>query len=442
MQLITFLLNFVAVLTFITGLAVLFGVDKKAQVRGFWFFLATIGASFWAASIAAFLTLPEELSGGSQMLVLGSLFGVTFTNVALVGYAGWNSRIGKIFTVIFLLMEAGFMGAAIARPELFYSGITYGVEYNQLHIVNGWYLYALIGFSGIVLTVYLKFFTDFIKRQKSAGMRTGYRIFQIGLLIGGVLALVFDLILASSKPELIWIGPMEVGVTVMLFYYSILRYRILVLAKHWIRVLSYIIIIGVGVVAYMLIFYLVFALIFKASMPSASVLILNIVMAAVLLCLVPALQEVGAMIKSLLPNRYINIGYVARRLDKLSGTRFDPKELAGFLEMNLKFDYVGLVLKDKLYNSNATKISRVELDELIKGFKPSTEIWQDVNNEICHDAKIEKLAPLTDSKGNVCGWVLFGRPLDKDKRGWSAKNMEQIEMVLGMISVIVTSGSV
>ena len=440
MQIITFLLNAVAVLTFITGVAVLFGSNKKARMRGFWFFLAALGASFWAASIAIFLTLPERLASISQILVLGSLFGVTFTNVALVGYAGWQNRTGRAFTILFLLIEAAFMGAAIANPGLFYSGITYGTEYNQLHIVNDWYLYSMIGFCGIVLTVYLKFLTDMIKRQKNVGMRTGYRIFQVGLLIGGVLALVFDLILATPNPDLIWIGPMEVGITVLLFYYSILRYRILVLTKYWIRILSYIIIVGVGVVAYMLIFYFVFSTIFRTASPSASVLILSIVMAAILLCLVPALLEIAAMIKSLLPNCNININYIAKRLDKLVGEKFDPKDLAGFLEMNLKFDYIGLVLKDRLYNSNATKISRVELETIIKGFHQSPSVWQDVKSGICENAKIEKLAALTDRQGKICGWVLFGQPLDKDKRNFTAKNLAQIDMVLKMVAVVTADG--
>ncbi|MBR3180159.1 hypothetical protein IKF57_01330 [Candidatus Saccharibacteria bacterium] len=441
-QLITFLLNAVAVLTFITGLAVLLGGNKKSRTSGFWFFLATVGAAFWAASIAMFLTLPEDMAVISEALIIGSVFGVTFTNVALVGYTGWSSRIGRIFTVSFLLLEAVFMGMMIREPGLFYSGITYGVDYNQLFIVNGWYLYLLMGFCGVVLTTYLVFLTSFIKRQRNPNTKIGYRIFQVGLLVGGVFALVFDLILATARPELIWIGPMEVGITVLLFYYSILRYRILVLTKHWIRILSYIIIVGVGIVAYMLIFYLVFTAIFKVASPSSGVLILNIVMAAIVLCLVPALSEISAIIKSLLPNRNVDVGYVAKKLDKLSTAKFDPKELAGFLEMNLKFDYIGLVVKDKLYNSNATKISRADLDGIIKAYHHGADTWQDVDDKFRVSTRIEKIAPLVDSRGRNCGWVLFGQPIDKDKKDFSARNMAQIEMVLKMVSTVISDSPI
>ena len=216
MQLITFLLNMVAILTLLTGVAVLFGINKKSRVRGIWFFLAAVGAAIWSAAIAIFLTLPEELADIGQWLVISSIFGVTFTNVALVGYTGWASRVGRTLTVSFVLLEAVLMGMLIADHGLLFSEINYGVECNQLVMVNGWYLYLLMGFSGVVLATYLQLLTNHIKRQKDPNAKKGFRIFQVGLLIGGAFALVFNLILATPKPELVWIGPMEAGITIIL----------------------------------------------------------------------------------------------------------------------------------------------------------------------------------------------------------------------------------
>ena len=119
MQLITTLLYAVAALTLLTGFSILLGATKQARAGAVWFFIATVGAAVWSAAIAAFLTLPEEHGTLAPLLVIGIISGITLTDVAMLGYTSWSSKVGKVLTLVFAALGVAVIALVAHTPELF-----------------------------------------------------------------------------------------------------------------------------------------------------------------------------------------------------------------------------------------------------------------------------------------------------------------------------------
>lgn len=436
MFLITILLYAVAALTILTGISVLCGTTKQSKTKGVWFALATMGTSVWSAAIAFFMSLPEANATLAPAVVVGIIAGITLTDIALLGYACWeNARTGKIITLTSALGGIALIVILALHPELFYNDITFGEELNTIRTVRTWYFYVIIAYFTVVSLIYTNSITKGTKHIKSHGAKLGLKIFQAGLSLGGILALVFDLLLLSSHPHLVWIGPMAVSVTITIFYYSVVKYRILALTGNSMRLLSYIILLAAGVIIYFVVFYTVFTAIFRIPSPSPQIIIFNLIMVAIVLCLMPALSEVSSMIKALLPTKQFDVGYITKKLNNLNSGNVDIKELASFLATQLKFEYVGFLINGRLYGSKPFDVSSDDLVKIEKLKAPKFGVWQDFSKEETEEDEVTRVALLTDSKGKTVGQVLLGRPINRhilDRR-----DTIQIEMVFNLCSVII-----
>ncbi|MBR3318992.1 hypothetical protein IKG06_00605 [Candidatus Saccharibacteria bacterium] len=434
MKLITVLLIAVAALAVLTGFSILCGTTKQSRMSGLWFFIGTLGAAVWSVAIAVFLTLPTSMSDSAPALVISVISGITLTDVALLGYAGWsNGRSGKILVGIFALLGIALCVLLAQQPELFYSHFTFGQDFNTIHTTRTWYFYALIAFFTIISLVYSGYLSKTIKHTKNHGAKNGLRIFQAGLSVGGILALVFDLLLLTSQPHLAWIGPMAVSISIITFYYSVVKYRILSLSGKWLEVLSYIILIAAAVIVYTLIFYAIFTTVFSVASPSIEILLLNFVMVIILLCLMPALREVLAMLKSILPTRNIDIGYITRKILALKRDRLDLKELAGFLATQLKLDYFAFLINGKVYGSKTTFLTSEELVKIGKLKHPTRSIWQTQPGENA-DSPV-RVAALVDSNDEVFGQALVGR--SNSGHSLEHRDLIQIEMVINLSASVI-----
>lgn len=439
MKLITILLMAVAALTVLTGFAILCGSTKQSRSQGVWFFVATIGAAVWSIAIALFLILPSSSSVSFSALVVAIIAGISLTDVALLGYTSWSS--GPASKALVALFGAGgaFLSILLAlHPELFYSDITFGQDCNTIHTVRTWYFYALIAFFTLISLVYSGFLTKTIKHIKNRGAKNGLRIFQAGLSVGGILALVFDLLLLTSHPHLAWIGPMAVSISIITFYYSVVKYRIIALSGKWLQILSYIIIIAAGVIIYFLVFYAIFTSLFRISSPSPQILLLNFIMVAIVLCLMPALSEISSLIKAILPTKQIDIGYITRKLSALRRDNLDVKELAAFLAQHLKLDYFGFYIHGRLYGSSALDVSSDELVKLAKLKLPAHTIWQPVDKELELSEHIQRAAVLFDAHDHAFGQVLIGR--SNSGHMLERSDLAQIELTVKLCADLLNGG--
>lgn len=436
MLLITILLYAVATLTILTGISVLCGTTKQSKAKGVWFFLATVGTAVWSAAIAFFLSLPASNATIAPFVVIGIIAGITLTDIALLGYANWeNGRAGKFITLFSALGGVALVGILAFRPELFYNNITFGDELNTIHTVKSWYFYAIIAYFTIVSVIYTNSITKGAKHIKSRGAKLGLKIFQAGLSLGGILALIFDLLLLTSRPDLVWIGPMAVSVTITIFFYSVVKYRILTLSGNSIHLLSYIIIIAIGAIVYILLFRVVFAALFKVANPSMEILVLNLIMVAIIFCLMPAIFEVTSMIKALLPTKQLDLGYITKKLRPLNKQNVDYKELAGFLAQHLKFDYFGFLINGRLYGSKPMTFSNEDSAEYKKLALPKSSIWYDFNRTRTEEDEIAQVAVLLNAKNEPSGQILLGRP--NSRRVLTRRELIEIEMVLKLAGSII-----
>lgn len=437
MQLIVILLYVVAALTILTGLSVFFGTNRQSRLNTTWFFVATLGTAIWAASIANFLSLPSGADDFAAFLVVGIIIGITVNDIALLGYLGWNTKIGKVLTALFFVLGAVLVSILIYDHTVFYTAFELGGEWNRMFTVQGWYFVALIVYYTLMAFCYTSFLSASIKKTKNKMVKLGQRVFYVGLVISGLSALFFDLILLEKAPHLIWIGPMAISAALLTLYYSVVRCRTVVMSANWMKILSFIILASSGAVIYILIFYVIFVALFRIPNPSPQVLFLNIIMATIVLCLLPTVSEIYNFMKSFIATKDIDVGYITKKMNRLTKRTLDLKELAGFLADHLHFEYIGFLINGRLYGSGNLEISNEELALISKLKIPERGIRQDIKpiSKICSDSNIRDIALLYNTKNEVFGQIIVGP--QTFKRNLDAKDIIEIEMIINLAAAII-----
>lgn len=303
MQLIAILLITVSILTLLSGLAVFLGASKGDRARSAWFFAATIFATIWTVAISLFLIATPEWNGTLTLIVDMTYISAIFIDIALLGYISWRKKYGKIATLIFFILGLIFAGVFIAKPELLYTNINFSSTGNSLTTNFGSFYFTYIAFfCALVPTVILTLLHQIFK-SKSTRIRGGDLTLLIGFAISGTMSLIFNLILPLWTWNFVWLGPFAISTTILAFYYTILRYRVLKLTSRWLKLLSYIVLITSAAVLYMIVFYIIFIAMFKGSSPSLEVIILNFIMVLFFLLLMPAMNELTAFVRSLITDQ-------------------------------------------------------------------------------------------------------------------------------------------
>ena len=256
------------------------------------------------------------------------------------------------------------------------------------------------------------------------------------------MSLIFDIILPPSRYDLIWVGPLTIGLVIIGFYYAILKFRTISLETNWLRILSYIVLIGSAVIIYLLIFHLIFSSLFKIANPSFQVVLLNFIMLAIVILLTPAISELNSMTKSLIMTKRIDIAYITKKITAAGHRKVDLKDMSGFLAEHMHFSYVGFLVNGKLYGSEEHRVAAEDL-VAIRGLpRPARGVWQDishVNKETVRELEISRIGIITNGAGDVIGQVILGKPaskslLDKD-------DLMEIEMIMSLMAIVVGNGS-
>lgn len=301
MQLIVILLTTVSILTFLSGAIVFFGSSKADRAKSAWYFLAAIFATVWMSSISFFLVAPPSAIDTIGWHVNWTFASALFLDTAFLGYGAWNKKYGKAATLAFCLLSLLIGGAIILKPEELYSAVVLSHAGNSVVMNIGWLYFSYIGFfCAIVPAIIWVFLYQFIKT--SSKRKRGGDIVTMGSFgLSSTLVLIFNLILPLfNNWSLIWIGPLALAVTILAVYYTILRYRMLNLNSIWLRIFSYVVIIASIAIIYMIIFSVIFAALFRGSMPSTEVIILNFIMILIFIALMPAMSGLMDHIKTLI----------------------------------------------------------------------------------------------------------------------------------------------
>lgn len=434
----------VAILTILAALALVFGSSKSEKPHALWFLLAAIGEVVWAVSIVWFLSLGTESFDemAAPWLVKGIYIGALLMDAALLAYIAWRYKAGKYFTILFVIVAIILVALLVYDPSILYDRIILENTGNSIDINmgRGFYIAYAVYFCSLNFVLCL-FMIYRIRHTANKKSRRGFLFFLIGLMATGLLSGVFDLILPPFRYDLIWVGPLTIGLTILGFYFSILKYKMVSLNSSWLRVLSSIVIILSAFIVYLLIFQLVFSALFRVPNPSAQVLLLNFTMIAIVLALVPAFSEISNLTKSLIMTKQIDLPYVVKKLSVIDRKKPNFKEISGFLAEHMHFTYVAFFVKGKLYVADDCKIPAEFLTEISKLPAPSHGVWQDATKldvASLKDADISRIAILASASGEEMGQMIFGRPASKS--ALDHKDLVEIAMIVSLMGTIIEDG--
>jgi len=439
-QLITILLYAVAALTLLTGFTTLVGSRRNEKIPSVFFMMTAVGAAGWGLAIATFLSLKPEQTDVAPLAIFGIYASAILMDIGFIGYSSGQNKIGKLLTGMFAIMGVVLVGLLIYQPSLLYSSFTLSNSGNTVELVNGWYYYAYLVYFMTITPAFLALLIYRVLKTRNKGLRTGLNVLLVGSGITGILSLIFDLLMPFwVRYDFIWIGPLTISITMIAHYYSILRYKVLLLSTTWLRILSYGILMLSAAIIYMVIFFLVFAALFKVSNPSPSIFILNFIMIATVLLMMPAFNESTAFIRSLVQTDKIDLAYVVKKLNQTAtDKRVNLTELADFLATYLHFNYIGLFVRGRLYGSSSMPVTIDELKQISLLKHPEKGgIWQDYNQpvaEIANRLEIRAIAELNDDKGKTFGQILVGKPTGK--MNFDRKDLAQLEMIINLVAMI------
>lgn len=444
MNLLSLLLIATAVLAVSAGLLTLAGALKTERGKMIWFFISTLGTAVWCLSIAGFMGAPETTSDGViRMLVYGIYLGPLVAVPAFLGYSSWKYGIGKVATSVYIVL-AVTLGVVLVRvPSLWMEDLVLNrVMGNSVVLVRGWF-YALYGLFFVVCFVLsLGFLFYRIRHTKKKRARMGDFMFAIGMLGASGFIGLFDIILPYfSNYSLIWIGPIAMVVVTLIFFYSVIRYRIISVNSGWMKAMAYVVVMTSGVMVYMLLFYMIFTVLFKIPNPSASVLVLNFLMIVIVLLLMPVINELIAVIKSMVSVGQVDIAYVIKKLNKIATKNIDLRELAGFLADHLHFAYIGFIVNGKLYSSKPLVVSTEELNQITKmRAAVGSSMWQEPNKttqKTLDELGLKAVAELRNAKGKSFGQLIVGKPLGK--KSFERRDLVQLEMIINLVATVIDS---
>lgn len=441
MSLVSILLIAVAILAILSGLSAMVGASYADKTRMTWFFATAVAAAVWTISIGIFLALPPDAGEIAPSVVMTIYISSALMMVTLVGFAGWKHVAGKILVGLALLSVIIVSSLVLNDPSLLYSEIILGSAGNSVKLRNGW-LYWLYAFFFLLNSVIAWcWILVHSKKTKLKRIRQGDQILLAGLVVTGILSMLSDLVLPLwVRYDLIWIGPLALSVTLIFFYYAILRFRIVSISTGWLRLLSSIVILVSGAVIYMLLFYLIFTALFKIPNPSTAVLVLNFLMIVIVLLLMPVITELTASIRSMISVGQVDIAYVIKKLNRLAAKNVDLRDLAGFLADHLHFSYIGFIINGRIYGSKTLSISSDEVKQIAGMKSAHGGTWQEPSKTVqktLDDLGLKAVAELRNAKGKPFGQLVVGRPLGKTS--FEHRDLIQLEMIINLVATVIDS---
>ena len=445
MQLTTLLLVIVAILTALSGIAVISGAHKGDRAQAFLFFFTTVAALVWAVGVGVFLSLPENTSPEIvKTIIYMTYIGAPVMCWGLMAYTCHKYLLGKIGMIILGVVCLVFIGMIVVNPGLLYSSYNLSTTTGNIVHVRQDAFYILYGvYHFVAVLLYMVGLLFAIRSAKSASVRKANLMVLIGFSITGVLALVFNFILPYfGKYNTVWVGIFAMSIAWIFHYYAILRYRLLDLSSPWLKGFSKIIVLSLAAITYLVIFFVIFAALFKVAVPSMQVVTLNMLMIIAVMLLFPALNELSTYVGSLASTDEIDVSYIIKKLTKLVGYDVNLVELASFLRDHLHFQYVGFVMNGEVCGSSEVEISPETIEKISKLKKNDGGIWLEPDEElekVLRKLDIIAVAELRNSKGKIVGQVLFGK--SSGHFNLEDRDLVPIEIVMQVIPVVTHPGN-
>lgn len=258
MQLIRALLIAAAVVALLVGISIFFGSRKQEKKPAKYLLIATLGSALWTVAIFFALDMPNASADFVHLIMTCTIASIAICDIGLLAFLSYGYKGGKLLTLLFTVGGAILVTLLAYDSSLFYSSYDLSQGYVHFSVDRScWYFYALIVYFFLISITFSSYLLRRIEETKNPGLKTGLKVFLVGLSICGILALVFNLLLLTSMPDLIWIGPMANVISIVSFYYSVAKFGTLNMDSKWMKAMSGVILVGVAVIVYLLAFYLV-----------------------------------------------------------------------------------------------------------------------------------------------------------------------------------------
>ncbi|MCL1839471.1 hypothetical protein FWF89_00495 [Candidatus Saccharibacteria bacterium] len=443
MQLASVLVVIVATLTLLMGITVLFGSKINKKALSIWFFVAVAGASLWAYSVTVFLNLPEGAVAIAPWITAVMYISALIMAGGMVGFAAkfTDFKKGRTLAISLAAVGAAFCIAIIAVPDLLYTNITLSELYgNVVNLRLGWFYFAYIFYFVVTIVAYGMLLLTKLMSRPPTLVKNTILVLLVGPGVCALTAFCFGLIVPLNGYDLIWIGPLSIGVAVMAFYYAILRYRLILIQTVWLKMLSYATLIATMSLAYVVLLFVLSILLFRHSYLSLESLILNFIMTATLLLIMPWLSELMENVRSLLSINVVDVGYIVKRLNRFRAGKVNLEELTVFLADHLHFSYIGIAIGDKLYGSKEVEFGAKDIEiGAIENKSAPDQIWQILKNKegdrILEFEELRAIVDLRDVDGQTFGRIIFGAPHREGQFG--EEDFSQLEMIIGLVALAV-----
>ncbi|MBR3366152.1 hypothetical protein IKG48_03495 [Candidatus Saccharibacteria bacterium] len=257
MQLIRALLIAAATVAILSGFSVFFGSRNQEKRSNARFLVATIGAALWTIAIYLALDMPSTSPDFVHFIVTCIIGGAIICDIGLLAFLSYGYKGGKILTLLFIIGGTLLIGLLAYDSSLFYSGYDLSQNYVHIFVDHNWHFFTLIAYFFLISITFSSYLLRRIEDTKNLNLKKGLRVFSIGISIGGILALLFDLILITSLPNLIWIGPLATIISIASFYYSIAKFGTLNVSSKWMKAMAGVILVGTATIIYLLVFYII-----------------------------------------------------------------------------------------------------------------------------------------------------------------------------------------
>lgn len=440
----------VAILSLVTGFVVLFGANKESRSLSWMFFFAALGSAVWGATIAGFMMLPEGNESLAEILVIGTYISGILVVLAAFGFAArfTKYKVGKILMTIFAVGALALSGMILLQPGLLFRDIlTLARETNTVILrSDGWLNICYIGFFVAVMVAYSGLLIAKIMESRkdhskeSTDTKKVCQLLLFGMGMAGIISLFTNLLLTTERYDLVWVGPLTIGIVIMSYYYAILRYKLIMVKATWMKVMSYLIFIATMALIYVTLLVAMSIVLFERTYIPVQDLVLNFVMIAIVFLMMPVFMELMSTVRSMLSINSIDIGYIAKQLRRMDASEEKLKELAMLLADHLHLSYVGIVVGDKLHGSKQTEFGLTEVEIEAVGWKNAPEqIWKRLRGEAdmaeAEYADMCAISELRGVEGMPYGKVVLGTP--HSQKLLDEEDCMRMEMVLSLVATTI-----
>lgn len=302
----------VVLLTFVIGVSV-FTSNRhmKGRISALSLGLAYFGAAFWALFVQLFRNTLSEPQA--------HIFHQVFTIAALLIPIGFlvyafsihRRRTASIVICIIALISIIVIGyLIITNPHLFYTSIVMIGGGNYAVLADTPLVMAYTGVFGIYFSAAIALiFGKALKTNNNPMLRQGLIYMAVGFMISAVFSLIFNLAMpVLGNYDLFWVGSLSISCTMLFTYFATLRYKLFTNSSKILQYSTYLVVVALGAIAYTLLFYLVFMLVFRGANPSDEIITLQFVMVVIVILFLPTINHFIEYIKGMISNNVATIG--------------------------------------------------------------------------------------------------------------------------------------